>query len=131
MNKKLLFTMILLAAGIVYGAVYIEFFYATSRGDEIVLEWKVKEDSAIEDFAIERAAVNYGFVEIVKIKAVAGKLHYEYVDKTAYKSSEVFYKYRIKIIEKNGLESFSNEVNISHNPSGVKRTWGSIKAMFR
>jgi len=39
--------------------------------------------------------------------------------------------YRLKIVDTNGQASYSNEVSVSHNVSGVKRTWGSIKAMFR
>jgi hypothetical protein len=57
---------------------------------------------------------------------------YTYVDRSAYKDTESVYVYRLKILEaSSGPSSYSNEITVSHSVSSVKRTWGSIKAMFR
>lgn len=55
---------------------------------------------------------------------------YQFVDKSAYKTSDAFYRYRVAIVDNSGYTSYSQEIAVS-SLSGVKRTWGSIKAMFR
>ena len=58
--------------------------------------------------------------------------YYEYVDETAYKSSGTLYYYRIAIVDNSGQTTYSNSVPVLHdNISSVKKTWGSIKALFR
>jgi len=56
---------------------------------------------------------------------------YSYTDRTAYKTSDNVYVYRLRIVESGGTASFSQDVPVTHSVSSVKRTWGSIKAMFR
>ena len=60
-------------------------------------------------------------------------MNYEYTDQTAFKTNDQVYKYRIEIVDKDGSLSYSKEMSVLHNNgiSGVKRTWGSIKALFR
>jgi len=46
------------------------------------------------------------------------------------------YFYRIETISTTGSQSYepsldANGVAVDHTTSGVRRTWGSIKAMFR
>ncbi|MBE2279223.1 MAG: hypothetical protein IAE91_02440 [Ignavibacteriaceae bacterium] len=56
---------------------------------------------------------------------------YSFLDEGAYKSSDVLYIYRLKIIDKDNTQAYSKEISVNHAVSGVKKTWGSIKAMFR
>jgi hypothetical protein len=41
------------------------------------------------------------------------------------------YSYRIKVIAFDNSVSYSNIVSVSHSVSGIRRTWGMIKEMFR
>ncbi len=56
---------------------------------------------------------------------------YSYTDKSVYKTNDYIFVYRLKIVDNNGQLSYSDQASVSLSISGVKRTWGSIKAMFR
>ena len=42
-----------------------------------------------------------------------------------------YFTYRLKMIGADQNTSYSNTVGVTHNVSGIKRTWGMIKEMFR
>jgi hypothetical protein len=71
------------------------------------------------------------FVAIGRIDPKGPSL-YEYVDHSAFMKTGAIYQYRIRVSFSNGQAPYySNPLTISHTVSGVRRTWGSIKAMFR
>jgi len=53
------------------------------------------------------------------------------LDETAFRTTGTFYKYRITAVYSSGARSDPYEIGVSHTVSSVRRTWGSIKAMFR
>ncbi len=80
---------------------------------------------------MERKTPQSSFVDITTIQPKGSNSYYTYLDQSAYKIENMLFIYRLKIVDTNGQASYSNEVSVSHSVSGVKRTWGSIKAMFR
>lgn len=105
---------------------------ARSDGSNVTIQWGTTDESSVKEFVIERRSGTAGeFVAIAVIAKQGSNSFYEYVDKSAFKSTGSVYQYRIKIISSSGGAEFSNVITISHNVSGVKRTWGSLKAMFR
>lgn len=131
-KNKLLHIIILISAvsSLLAGA-FIQVFTAKSEGDDIRLEWRTAEESNLKLFVIERKTYNNGFVEIGFVNPKGSNSSYVFIDKNVYKNTDLIFTYRLKIVENNNQFSYSNEVSVTHNISGVKRTWGSIKAMFR
>ncbi len=115
----------------VYAGAYIDYFQARSEGEDVRLEWKTGEEINLQNFAIERKTPQSTFTEIAIVNPKGSNSFYSYLDKNAYKSTDLLFNYRLKIVDNNNVISYSSEVTVSHNVSGVKRTWGSIKAMFR
>ncbi len=115
----------------VYAGAYLDYFHGRSEGEDIRLEWKTGEEVNVENFVIERKTPQSTFVEIGSVAPKGSNSYYSYLDKSAFKMTVLVFIYRLKIVDNNGQNSYSNEVTVSHNVSGVKRTWGSIKAMFR
>lgn len=115
----------------VYAGAYIDYFQARSEGEDVRLEWKTGEEVNLQNFAIERKTPQSSFTEIAIVNPKGSNSFYSYLDKNAYKSADLLFNYRLKIVDNNNVVSYSSEVTVSHNVSGVKRTWGSIKAMFR
>lgn len=115
----------------VYAGAYLDYFHGRSEGEDIRLEWKTGEEVNLENFIIERKTPQSTFVEIGSVDPKGSNSYYSYLDKSAYKMTDLIFIYRLKIVDNGGQSSYSNEVTVSHNVSGVKRTWGSIKAMFR
>jgi hypothetical protein len=122
---------ILLIATAVLAGTYLEYFQGRSEGEDIRLEWKTREEVNLQHFKVERKTPQSSFVEITTIEPEGNNSYYTYLDQSAYKTDNMLFIYRLKIIDTNGQASYSNEVSVSHSVSGVKRTWGSIKAMFR
>lgn len=123
---------LLLVAGTAVGGAFLDFFNGRSDGDNIVLEWKTRSESSLLRYEIQRKAGSNGeFVSLATVPPKGSNSLYTYTDRSAYKESESVYIYRLKIVESSGPASYSNEITVTHSVSSVKRTWGSIKAMFR
>ena len=108
---------------------FIEFFNARSEGENVRLEWKTGEESNLKNYVIERKTPQSDFIEIATVNPKGDNSIYTYIDESAYKATDMVFIYRLKIVAEN--ISHSHEVSVTPNVSGVKRTWGSIKAMFR
>lgn len=108
---------------------------AFSDGINITIRWATENESNIIAFEILRSAsYNGGFITIATVNP-KGPSVYEYIDNSAFRRTTTIYYYRIKVKFSSGETYFPalNEapITVDHNVSGVRRTWGSIKAMFR
>lgn len=132
MKMKLSYLLVvLLTSTAIFAGTFLEYFQGRSEGEDIKLEWKTQEEVNLQHFKIERKTPQSSFIEIATIQPKGSNSYYSYLDQSAYKPGDLLFVYRLKIVDTNGQVSYSNEVSISHSVSGVTRTWGSIKAMFR
>ncbi|MCF8355597.1 MAG: hypothetical protein K9H48_14185 [Melioribacteraceae bacterium] len=124
---------ILLCITTIFAGAFLSLFTARSEGEDIILNWQTGEENNVDYFAVERKAINSEFTEIAKLDAKGDNSYYTYIDESAYKTTDVLYIYRIKIVDLNSEvpPTYSKEVSVSHSVSSVKKTWGSIKALFR
>lgn len=126
----ILFSILVIAAA-VYAGTFLDYFQGRSEGEDVLLEWKTSAEVDLKHFAIERKTPQNPYIELAIVEPKGSNSFYSYVDEAAYKTADLVFIYRLKIVDNDGSTSFSAEVTVSHNVSGVKRTWGSIKAMFR
>ncbi len=105
----------------------------------ILVQWSTSEEDGVKDFVVEKASqLDNNFDPINTVNATGAGSSYQYADNGIYKttSSELF-KYQIVAIGNDGSTIASSNValvtfDIEPNFTGIaKRTWGSIKAMFR
>ena len=115
----------------VYAGAYIEYFRGSSESEDVKLEWQTSEESNLQKFVIERQTPQSSFSEIATILPKGDNSYYSFVDQNAYKTNDMVFVYHLKIVENNGMVTYSQKITVSHSISGVKRTWGSIKAYFR
>lgn len=106
---------------------------ARSDGANITIRWMSEDETGVSRFVLERkAGVNGAFMTLVEIQPTGNNSSYQYVDETAFRVSQSIYQYRVRVTFSNGSAPvYSNTVTVSHSTSEVRRTWGSIKAMFR
>jgi len=130
MKLSYIFITFFLATAVLAGT-FLEYFQGRSDGEDIRLEWKTREEVNLKHFKVERKTPQSEFLEMETIQPKGSNSYYTYLDQSAYKTDNMLFIYRLKIIDTNGQASYSNEVSVSHSVSSVKRTWGSIKAMFR
>ncbi|OGU77038.1 MAG: hypothetical protein A2V93_12255 [Ignavibacteria bacterium RBG_16_34_14] len=123
------FLIILFVITIFAGADLIN-FNGYNQGEDIKIEWQTGKEINLKHFIIERKTTESNYSEIATIQPKGDNSFYSYLDETAYKQNDFVFIYRLKIEENSGTYSYSRAITVSP-VQGVKRTWGSIKAMFR
>ncbi len=106
---------------------------ARSDGSSITVHWDSDDETGVVGYEVARMVGWDGqyVVLLASYKAKGSNQSYDFVDETAFRTSATFYKYRITALYSNGARSDPYETGVSHTVSSVRRTWGSIKAMFR
>ena len=106
---------------------------AYSNGSEIVIRWSTVDETGVIRFEVLRRAGTTGdFTVLTSIDQLKGNNStYEYVDKSVFKISSGLYQYKIRIINGQSPSPETEPVTVALVSSTYKRTWGSIKAMFR
>lgn len=127
--------MILLSSGLLYAAVTLQYFTARDNSNGVFVEWKTNEEGGTVKFEIERSADQPdNFIYINYKDATGNNSYYSYqdnsVDYGGGRSASVYF-YRLKCIEGNGNFTYTNHITVTHTVSGIRSTWGSIKAIFR
>ncbi len=124
----LIFVSLAFAAVIMDGS-----FSAAPSGSKIMLRWVSSDETGVAKYDISRATGYDGqFVYLESVRATGSGSSYEYLDNTVFKTTDNLYKYAVTPRTGTGAQvGVSFQATCSLNISGVRRTWGSIKAMFR
>jgi len=116
-------------------------FRAASGSDGITLSWTTSQENGLQDFAVEREtqpnSEQWNQIDGL-IKPTGAGSSYSFIDKSdnlLKTSSTTLFVYRIRVDGTDGSVAYSSNSSASYSFSGLsgvaKRTWGSIKAMFR
>jgi len=139
MRKYLHFSIGLLAvftfSAIIFAAVSLQYFTAKNNSEGILVEWKTVDESGTVKFDLERS-VNTpdNFLSLQSRNAAGNNSYYSYQDNAVEAfnpSSSTIYYYRLKCFDATGNYTYTNHITVSHTVSGIRSTWGSIKAIFR
>jgi hypothetical protein len=123
--------LILIFVSVAFAGAYLDYFQAKSEGDNVQVEWKTGDETNVNHYSVQRKTPQTSYVEIATVQPKGSNSIYSFIDQSIYKTNDIIFIYQLKIIDNNMQTSFSSEVSVSPNISGIKRTWGSIKAMFR
>ncbi len=123
--------MAVILSQLLFASALISMLQAKSDGDNVILEWQTTTEKNLKEFVIQRKTPNSDFMDLATVKPKGDNSFYSYKDQSAYKVNDKFYIYRLKIVDNDNSISYSAEVSVVHSVSSVKRTWGSIKALFR
>jgi fibronectin type 3 domain-containing protein len=124
--------LILLIATIAFaGTVFVE-YSATPLDNKVNINWKTGSETGVDQFQIKRSSDDNLYVEIGVVNKQGDGSEYEYIDDNViFKGGQTFF-YKIRAIKSNGsLVEESQSLIVNPNISGIYRTWGAIKAMFR
>ncbi|MFZ4619999.1 MAG: hypothetical protein ACOYNS_05535 [Bacteroidota bacterium] len=130
--RQILFFFVMLSTIALSGVIREGTMQARSDGSNVTIQWGSTDESSLKEYIIERRSGTAGeFIAVAVIAKQGSNSFYEYVDKSAFKTTGSIYQYRINAVGTSGVSEVSTIITVSHNVSGVKRTWGSLKAMFR
>lgn len=124
---------VLLVAATAAAVVIKERPTAQSNGSDVTVRWNTSDESGVIRFEVMRRSGTAGdFMVVGSIDQLKGNnSSYEFVDKSAFKTTDGIYQYKVRIINGQIPPPETEIVPVAHLTSTAKRTWGSIKAMFR
>lgn len=132
--SKFLIVFILLCSVAAIGSVTLQYFTAKPNADGVLIEWKTGDEGGTVFFELERSATTPdNFIYIDKLNAKGNNSYYSYQDNGVMgkPTSSTIYYYRLKCVIGGGGYTYTNPISVVHSVSGIKTTWGSIKAIFR
>ena len=99
--------------------------------NRVTVSWITKVEDGVHKFVILRSSDDVNYIELTKLNAKGPGTQYEYIDANVMFNdiSPLFYK--IRAIDKSGKTIDETSLIVHPNISGIFRTWGAIKAMFR
>jgi hypothetical protein len=113
-------------------SVRLSYFNADPQDNNFVLTWKAEQEEDVRVYELYRKTSYTG--AYVKVQGMNGHgvgKEYKYLDNQVYKSSSEEVDYRLDVVYTNGLRQHLAEKRLNYTPTAVRRTWGSIKAMFQ
>ena len=121
---------------VVWSSAVIVNFRAEPGKNMVILKWSSLSEVNCKEFVIERSMDRTSFTKVVGTVDAVGnssdRKDYEFQDNTVFKTTGNTFFYRIRIVEQGGNDkTVSDIVSVTPTISGVRHTWGSIKAMFR
>lgn len=129
--KSLIVLSVVLITGFMPGTIGIDYFKAKSVGDRVILEWRSITEDGLVSYSIERKRELQNDYESIKTLEPKGNgSFYQFDDLGLYKTNGEKISYRLKITGE-GSNFYYMDATASYTSTAVRRTWGSIKAMFK
>jgi hypothetical protein len=109
-------------------------FYAKREKNTVILEWTTEEESNLAKFEIYRSTDQMRWHKIGETRAVGESSQrnaYSLTDNSIFKGAVNTLYYRLVLVDKTGNSQSWDVIASVEGQSGIRHTWGSIKAMFR
>jgi hypothetical protein len=107
---------------------------AQSNGSNVVVRWTTVDETGVEGFQVLRRNGFTGDFATITGSIISPKGNnstYEFTDSDVFKTSSGLFQYKVRILNGQNPAPETEIVSVSHVSSAARRTWGSIKAMFR
>jgi len=135
-NTTLILLGLLCLHTLLVGATRISSFHARRQSNTVILEWTTEEEGGLVKFQIQRSTDSINWINIGEKLPLPGqsgeRKSYSFTDNSIFKNMHTgtFY-YRLIIIDAQGNSTPHDVIVSIAGNSGLRHTWGSIKAMFR
>ena len=123
---------ITLLVTVLFAGTIFEEYSATPETNSVTIKWRTTSETDVVKFVILRSMDDNSFAEVSDVSAKGQGTDYTFVDKNViFKSSQTFF-YKIRATRSdNSIIEETLSLIVNPNISGIYRTWGAIKAMFR
>ena len=121
-----------LLVSILFASTIFEEYSATPETNRVTIRWRTSSEADVVKFAILRSMDDQSFSEVSAVSAKGQGQEYTFIDENViFKSTQTFF-YKIRAIRSdNTTIEETQSLIVNPNISGIYRTWGAIKAMFR
>lgn len=124
---------VLTGAGMASGLVRISEFDIRNEGADFVVSWKTEVEEDVRAFEIQRKtpSSNDQFVKVYDAPGHGPDRSYTFRDTQVFKSGSDKLDYRLEVVYTNGVREVLRVQSMNYTSTAVRRTWGSLKAMFQ
>lgn len=114
-------------------AARLSFFKVDRENNDMVVTWEATTESGVDRYELQRKTrfTNNQYVVVSDITPQGTGQTYRIMDDQVYKIASEQVDYRLEVVYSNGVREELAHQSISYTPTAVRRTWGSIKAMFQ
>ena len=95
-----------------------------------VVEWAAASEDGLDYYEVEASAEVGARTRVVEIEPQGAEHPYVFRDEDLYKGGEVV-RYTLYAVLDDGGKQIVGSKQVAYTPTAVRRTWGSIKAMFQ
>jgi len=128
------FLAFLVIVAMLAAATIVSEFHVKTTGNSVSLEWKTQQETNLKEFKIKRSTdqVNYSIIGTVPAKKDGLTNHsYSYTDSRLFKGQTGNLYYKLVLINLQGQSTDHDAIASTAGISGIRHTWGSLKAIFR
>lgn len=128
------FFCLLAVAGMGFSGVKLSFFKVeTEAGRNFILSWQAEQEDDVHRYEVYRRTIhsNGEFVKLHELRAHGPNKPYQFRDDQVYKASSEQVDYRLEVVFTSGVRQILAQQSVNYTPTAIRRTWGSIKAMFQ
>ena len=132
MRKALLVVLVVLTTGAVLNEVRLKYFDVERDNNVFVITWETEMEEEVRQFEIFRkTGFDADFVSIGSSSGHGANQEYKLIDDQVYKTNSDFIDYRLEVVYNNGVRQRLAEKKVNSTSTAIRRSWGSIKAMFQ
>ena len=115
------------------GSVQIGFFRVDEAGNNLTVSWQTEEEVSVREYELLRMTrfTNNQFVKVKSVSPHGPGKPYIFRDDQVFKSSSELVDYRLEVVYQDGVREQLARQQINYTSTAIRRTWGSIKAMFQ
>jgi len=118
----------------VFNNVQLTFFKVEEQAGELVVTWQAEVEEGLKEYVLERRTpfTNGEFREVKqRFQPHGAGKPYRFRDDQLYKSLDEEVDYRLYGVYQNNERQRLAERKVNYTSTSIRRTWGSIKAMFQ
>lgn len=131
MSRTAILLLSLTFACIARADVIFSSFEVEADAHRAVITWVTSTENDVTSFAVERSYDGVEFFPIATFTPYGPGREYRYVDVDLYKDSIRQFHYRIRAVDQMNREYLTEVKTVEISLSGIRQTWGSLKALFR
>ncbi len=101
---------------------------------QVRLVWETQTEASVQGYEIRRRAVATGgeFAALGELRSHGPASPYTFTDDDLYKASgQQMAEYQVWVVFTNGGKQSLFSAQVNYTSTGLRRTWGSLKAMFQ
>lgn len=98
----------------------------------VTLTWQAEVEQDVAGYEISRRTpTSTGVVLLSTLTAHGAGKPYLYTDAELYKDVSAIAEYQLAVVFRNGTRQLLFTEQVNYTSTGLRRTWGSLKAMFQ